>query len=149
MYNIQEENNLQAVKEALVLGRDHYHEVEAISSHIPYNVSLHTIEALLNAGLLSLVTTREKGQLVGYYASLIAPDFVTSVNMSKEMGIYVKPEHRRNGVKTQMLRAVEAIALARGCARHLTIYKTGHNEELPLKDGYRETERVYEKVLGE
>jgi GNAT superfamily N-acetyltransferase len=147
MYNIKEENTLAVAKEIIKLGKKHYDEVEDKSSVIPYDVDLYSIDQILKAGLFSIVTCRLEGELVGYYVSLLAPDFMTREQTSKEVAIYVAKDHRRQGIYNQLRDAAEAIARSRGCASIIAIFKTGHNDTIPLTDGYQETERVYQKIL--
>lgn len=146
-YNIQEENTYEAAYECLLLGKNHYNEVEAKSKAIPYDADPKIVNLMIDAGIVSIVTARLNGELVGYYASLCGPDFQTSTSVTKEIGIYVSPEHRGQGLFNKMLEKTEAIARERGIKLMLIMFKVGQNEQLADENGFEKTETVYQKVL--
>lgn len=146
-YNIQEENTYRVASECLSLGRDHYNEVESKSKAIPYDADQKMINMMLDAGMISIVTARLDGKLVGYYASLCGPDFQTKTTITKEIGIYVAPAHRGQGLFKQMLDKTEAIAKERGIKLMLIMFKVGQNEQLAEENGFEKTETIFQKVL--
>lgn len=149
MYKIQEENTQHAMKQCFDLAKHHFVEVEVKHKEIPYKPNIKTFETVLNMGMISIITCRlkETNQLIGYFVNLISEDFFTSTLQAKEVGIYVKPEYRSQGILKEMTECAEGIAIARGAIIQILGFKKDHHEELPLQLGYDRTETIYQKVL--
>jgi GNAT superfamily N-acetyltransferase len=144
---IREETTWETILEVIDLGEHHYNEVEAKSFKVPYKLDKKMANMLYLHNMLSIIVARDGEELVGYHASLISPDMFTSSLISKEIGIYVKPEYRRQGLFTEMRIASENEARERGCSLISFSLKTGHNEQVAEGTGYEPTETVWQKVL--
>lgn len=149
MYKIQEENTLDAFLECLELGEQHYNEVEEKSDKLPYRVDKQMAVQLFNSGMIRVVTVRLEGELVGYYGNIISPDIFNSKIAARELGIYIKPEHRGGRLFLRLYKYTEACMRERGISEMYVMFKHGHNEKLPLKLGYEPTEIMYQKILIE
>ena len=105
MFEIKEENTMEAAKEVIPLAAAHYNEVEDKASAVPFNVNWSTIEALVQAGILSLVVARVDGVAVGYFANLITEDFMTSQVEAKELALYIDPKYRHGRLFPKLMKA--------------------------------------------
>lgn len=148
MYKIIEDNSLDTIMECLPLALDHYNEVESKADKVPFNIDYKTIEQLAKLNMLSLIVARDSGgTVVGYFASIITPDFMTSQTSGKELAIYVAPEHRGGRLFYKLLKESEKALVAKGVRVQFITFKAGHNTELPLRCGFEHTETTYQKVL--
>ncbi len=148
MFDVKEENTQQALEEARPLAEAHYYEVEAKAGSIPFRLDTNLLYEYIKMGIFFVITARSgEGEMVGYFANLVSPDPITSRPVSREFGIYVKPEYRGTEVFKQMMGEVEKGAKARGCYSQLLAFKEGHNVGIAEKLGYEPTERIYQKVF--
>lgn len=148
MYKIQEEDGLEVAMECIELGINHYYEVEDKSSIIPYNVNWDICKALVEHGLVLIVTVRdEAGTLVGYMINLISEDFMTSQIEAKEIGIYLSPEARGGRTFLKLLGFTQSALLDRGVKTQYIMFKEGHDSGMAERLGYRKTETVYQKIF--
>ncbi len=148
MYKIQEEDNLEAFKECLELGRLHYAEVEVKNDRIPYNYNFETIKALQSLGLLTVVTARgEDNSLLGYVAFFTGEDFQTSVVCARELGMFVKKEYRGTSLFYRMFKMAENCLKEKGVKAIYIMFKKGHDAGFAGRLGYELTETVYQKVV--
>lgn len=148
MFKVQEENTLASLQEALPLAEAHYYEVEDKSSQVAFNLDLNLLHGYMQMGLFFLVVARtEEGDVAGYFANLVSPDPITSRPISREFGIYVKPEYRGSEVFKKMMEKVEEGAKARQCYSQILAFKEGHDVGIAQKIGYSPTEQLYQKVF--
>ena len=147
MYNIKEEEGYETLEECITLGADQYKEV---GGDFQWNLDTQMLKLMSDSGLIHLVVARDENRkIVGYFCNLINLDLFSKVYQAKEIGIYVAPEHRKGGLFTMMLKEMEEVLLSNGVrVQHLS-FRKGHNEEMPLKFGYKALEITYEKVLEE
>ena len=151
MYKIQEESNLKAMAECLKLGKKHYAEVfEHKVDKVPENYNWQFLKICMDNGLIHIITARdEEDKLIGYFTNLVSPDMFSSTFVAKELAIFVEKEHRKGGIFLDMLAAMEQLLIDNGVISQVLAFQVGHNEDIPLKYGYRHTENVYEKILLE
>lgn len=147
MFKVEEENRFEVVKELFSLSLAHYNEVEDKSDTIPYNPNWETIKALFDNDLVSLVVARKDGEVIGYFANLIAEDFFTSRVEAKELGIYIHPDYRGGRLFLKLLIASEVALRARKVSTWYITFKNGHNTLLPLRVGFVPTETSFQKIL--
>lgn len=147
MFKVEEENRFEVVKELFYLSQAHYNEVEDKSSTIPFNPNWDTIKALFDNDLVSLVVARKDGEVIGYFANLIAEDFFTSRVEAKELGIYIHPDYRGGRLFLKLLVASEVALRARKVSTWYITFKNGHNTLLPLRVGFVPTETSFQKIL--
>ncbi|CAH9015648.1 acyl-CoA N-acyltransferase [Vibrio phage 275E43-1] len=147
MIKIQEESGYLSMLEGMVLAANHYKEVESKSEHIPFNPNLDTFKALLDAGMLVLVTARDEGKMVGYFMMLVTDDLLTGSPSAQEMGIFVTKKYRGGSTFVRMEKEMTRCLKERGFKEMRIMFKTGHNTDIPIRMGYEETERVYQKFI--
>lgn len=147
MFKVEEENKFEVVKELFLLSQAHYNEVEEKADKIPFNPNWETIQALFDNDLVSLVVARKDGEVIGYFANLIAEDFFTSRVEAKELGIYIHPDHRGGRLFLKLLVASEVALRARKVSTWYITFKNGHNTLLPLRVGFVPTETSFQKIL--
>jgi len=80
-------------------GKDQWDEVglnAACVQDVPMEVNWATYKTLLDAGALEIFTVRDKGDLVGYYMSVVAND-ITSRTMvvAQNDTLYLEVSHRK------------------------------------------------------
>lgn len=151
MYNIQEEAGEAVMKECLRLGQLHYSEVYADKEdRVPRNWNWQFLKLCNDNGLIHMITARdEEGKLVGYFTTLVSPDMLSSTFKGEDLAIFVHPEHRGNGVWSEMLHQMEALLMNNGVTSNTLKFQAGFNDSLPEREGYRLRELVYEKILLE
>jgi len=149
VYSVQEETNKEVFFECLRLGEQHYNEVESKSTSVPYKLNYKMADAFIEAGLVRVVTARKNGELVGYFGVVVVEDFFTSKVSAKELGIFVKPEHRKSSCFYRMMKKIEKLLHEEGVESLQIMFKVGHDTGLACKAGYEKTETVYQKFLGE
>jgi GNAT superfamily N-acetyltransferase len=148
MYSIKEENSIEIAKELFPLLTAHYNEVEEKSSVVGFNVNWDLLQSFFDAGIMCVVVARVEGKVVGYFANMVAPDFMTSTLVGREVGLYIDPAYRHTRLFLKIMNFATKTLEQRGCAvQHIT-FKAGHNTELPIKCGFHHTETTYQKVLG-
>lgn len=147
MFDIKEENTLEAAREVIPLASLHYDEVEEKALTVPFNINWSTVEALIQAGILSLVVARVDGIVVGYFANLISEDFMTSQIEAKELALYIDPKYRHGRLFLKLMRVTEKVLKSKGITTQYLTFKAGHNTHLPLKLGFTHTETTYQKIL--
>lgn len=147
MFDIREDNTMEAAREVIPLAASHYDEVEDKASTVPFNINWATIDALIQANILSLVVARVEGIAVGYFANLITEDFMTSQIEAKELALYIDPAYRHGRLFLQLMKVTEEVLKGRGIKTQYITFKAGHNTHLPLKLGFTHTETTYQKIL--
>ncbi|AUS01802.1 acyl-CoA N-acyltransferase [Vibrio phage 1.293.O._10N.261.52.E1] len=149
MITIQQESSYLGMLEGMVLAANHYKEVESKSEHIPFNPNLDTFKALLDAGMLRLVTARDDtdNKMVGYFMMLVTDDLLTGNPSAQELGIFVSKKYRGGSTFVRMEKEMSRILKEEGFKEMRIMFKTGHNTSIPTRMGYEETERVYQKFL--
>ena len=147
MFKIQEENTIECVAECAALGKLHYDEVESKADTVPYNINMKTAKLLLDNNLLSMVAARSDGELVGYIINLIGENFLTSEVEAKEVGIFIRKDHRGGKNFYKMLKFSQQCLLERGARSQYIMFKAGHDVGLAERMGYEKTETIYQKIF--
>lgn len=151
MISYQLEPFLAAYEEAKPSLVRHYDEIaenkEVIGPICPDLVAYLAIE---KAGKLRVLTARNDGQIVGYFAFLISRNLHYDVKGSTEDIYWIAPEYR--GVPRLAIRMfLEAEKIMRSDGALISTVKTkvaNDHEKFFAHLGYRPFERVYCKVLG-
>lgn len=150
MFKVQEENTEEALMECINMGaQDQYNEIIKKKDKIAMKLDTALMGKILRAGLIRLVTARdEDGKCIAYFCNLIDTDWLTSNKIGKELAIFVKPEYRKSGVFSEMLKMQEDINVGLGVLTQVLEFQMDHNDKLPLSHSYVPTGIVYEKYLG-
>lgn len=145
MFDIEKENTVQALKDCIKLGKEHSDEVIGDT----YEPDEATLVVVLTAGLMDIITVRDKGQLVGYWLNMVTRDFISGKIMGKEAAFYLKPEVRGSRAFVKMIKLVEKIAKDKGAVSQLIMFEEGHDSGFAPRLGYEPVEHVYKKNLGD
>lgn len=150
MFKVQEENTEEALLECISMGaQSQYDEIIDKSDKVSMKLDTILMSKILKAGLIKLVTARdEDGKCIAYFCNLIDTDWLTSKKMGKELAIFVRPEYRKSGVFSEMLKLQEQICVDLGVTTQVLEFQMKHNDKLPLSHDYVPTGIVYEKHLG-
>lgn len=150
MFNVQEENTEEALMECIEMGaQNQYNEIIQKNAKVSMKLDTILMAKILKAGMIKLVTARdEDGKCIAYFCNLIDTDWLTSKKMGKELAIFVKPEYRKSGVFSEMLKLQEKICVDLGVVTQVLEFQMKHNDKLPLSHDYTPTGIVYEKHLG-
>lgn len=145
MYDIKEESTEEALDECVLLGKSHNDEVlDSV-----YNPNKSLLSIILNAGMLSIVTARQNGVMVGYWLNVVTEDFLSSTIMAREGAFFVHPDARGSSVFFRMLKLSEKIAKSKGAICQLIMFEEGYDNGFAPRLGYKPVEHVYKKNLGD
>lgn len=128
----------------------HWKEVALDHEVIALDPDLEEYGRLDKAGGLHIVTVRQDGLLVGYHISFLRPHIHYKQSLSAFTDIYyVAPAFRRGLVGTRLFQYVEETLKAKGVQKMFTGTKL-HLDVGKIFErlGWRETERLYTKVIG-
>ena len=146
MFNVEVLTDAEDIKDCFSLGELHYEEVEKEFSGLPYHVNMDLLEAMIASNLISCVGAFEKGCLIGYMCSIVAPDLISNSVKAQEIGMYVTKEYRGEGVFKSLLNKAEEEFSRLGVYESLIMFKEGYEHTVPK--GYVKTETVYRKRIG-
>ncbi len=122
---------------------------ESLNQQIgPANPQWDTYRHLEEIGLMRVVGAFEGDTLAGFVFVLVSvlPHFGKPVASTES--VFVRPESRRGGTGTRLLRAAEATAKGMGADGFLVSAPTGSRlERIMPRQGYRETNRVFYRDL--
>lgn len=151
MFNVKEENTEESLLECIEMGaKAQYEEIISKSSKIKMGLDKQLMSKLVKANILNLVVARDlDGKCIGYFCNLVDTDWLTSTKIAKELAIFVDPAYRKSGVYNAMLKLQEELMLFRGVGVQMLEFQMGHNDKLPLSNGYSPVSINYEKHLGE
>lgn len=147
MYDLVEENSVEALEECYELCKNHFYELGEDHNFQPFEVDWSTLKAFLSAGMLSILIARKDGKIAGYFMNLLSKDFMTSKLIGKELAIYVDKPYRGGKLFLKMVKATEQLLKDRGAVTQYITFVEGHNEKLPLKLGFSPLEVTYKKDL--
>lgn len=146
MFEIKEENTIEALKECFNLCEEHFYEVGGSSQFDPDWV---TLGSMLSLGMLSVVVARKDDVPVGYYMSMVSRDLLSPEVVGRELAIYVDKQYRGGRLFLKLMNAVEEVLKRRGVRKQYTTFIAGHNDKLPLRLGFVPAEITYSKLIGD
>ena len=108
---------------------------------------LKTIFAQMEAmGSIYLLTARDDGKPVGYYVMSLSPSIYIPTRMeAKELGIYVTPDYRKQGITTAMQEVMDKALKDKGI--HTVYVSYPYESSIPVNKGYTQKEITYERTL--
>jgi len=129
--------------EFLPLFNRHYMEIY----NKEVSVSRDFFEGAEDRGAMFTLAARTlEGEPVGYYVCVILPSiYNTSELESRDLGIYVEPKFREQGVTTVMQKTMDTILKEEGVDSLLVSYPK--ESSIPVKAGYEVKEIIYERRL--
>lgn len=145
MFDIKEENTVEALRECFSLCERHFYEVGGSSQFDP---DWATLESMLSMGMLSVVVARIGNTPVGYYMSMVSRDLLSPEVVGRELAIYVDKQYRGGRLFFKLMGVVQQVLLGRGVRKQYTTFIAGHNDKLPLRLGFSPVEITYSKLIG-
>jgi len=102
-----------------------------------------------NSGSLHLVTVRENGAIVGYHISIVRPHLHYANDLHGFNDVYyINPAQRKGWVGIRLMKFAEQTLKKRGVKKIIVATKLHLDMgKIFTHLGYRETERVFTKVL--
>jgi aminoglycoside 6'-N-acetyltransferase I len=104
--------------------------------------------------LLNLIARDDQGKAIGFAEAAIRHDYVNGCKTSPVgflEGIYVDPHYRRRSVARELIAAVEAWTIARGCSELASDAALDNHQSHKMHNalGFEETQRVvfFRKLL--
>lgn len=128
----------------------HWEELALDKDAVPLDPRWDVYARLDAAGELMLVTLRERGALIGYCWTIIAPSLHYGSTLTATVDIFwIKPDYRgRHGGK-RLFRAVEAELRRRGVKRWVASSKLHRDSgRLFTAIGFAPFETLYSKMLA-
>lgn len=149
-YKIQEETGWEVLLQCFELGRQQFEEVIGDKGDITWNLDTEILKLMCDSGLIHLVVARDSDDnIIAYFCNLVNRDLFTKVYQAREIAIFVHPDHRKTGVFKMMLKEMEEVLISNCVRVQILSFQKGHNEDMPLKFGYKPLEVTYEKILDE
>lgn len=145
MFDIREENTIEALQECFNMCKEHFYEVGGTSKFDP---DWATLESMLSLGMLSVVVARRDSVPVGYYMSMVSRDLLSPEVVGRELAIYVGKQYRGGRLFLKLMEKVEQTLISRGVRKQYTTFIPGHNDKLPLRLGFSPAEITYSKLIG-
>lgn len=137
------------------LFKDHWLEVAIDQDCIPMGMHWPAYQQLEDAGQLHIMTVRDTGALIGYHTSMVRPHLHYYTSMSAFVDLYyLRPVYRRGWIGYRLFTEAEQSLKAWGVQKIFTGNKlhletTMDLQRLFARLGYRESDRLWTKVLGE
>lgn len=137
--------------ELVPLLQDHWREIGRDHHEVPLDPDWVRYFDLDDKGNLSVIAVRHAGELVGYHIAVISPHLHYKGTLHGVTDVYyLKPEHRRGFTGVRLFKAVGDEMKRRGVVKLITGTKLHHDMgRIFERLGYRETERVFTKIVGE
>ena len=132
------------------LVHEHWLEIALDHDAVPLDPDWERYIGLDSIDALSTVTARDEGVLVGYHIAVISSHLHYRGTLHGITDVYfLKKSHRAGTTGLRMIKAADAEMTRLGVVKRITGAKL-HLDMGPLfkRLGYRETERVFTKVLG-
>ncbi len=151
MLTTQVETWSGAVEELKLLFPLHYDRLALEQDRVPLDPQYEVYAAFEKAGVLSLVTLRSDGELVGYWVSMVAPGLHYATCLTATMDIwFIHPDHAGRTAALRLIRAVEDEMKRRGVQR----WFAGEKLHAPCGRlyeamGMEKIETTYSKWIGD
>lgn len=139
------------IEEILPLLEAHWREVELYQDKINFNPDFNQYRLMQDMGLLHIVTVRDKGLLVGYFVSVMAPNIHHKDHTFATNDIlYVDKDYRGRMLGARMFAFAEKELKKLG-VDVIVIHTKTHMDFKPLLErlGYSHIEQCYGKYIGE
>ena len=141
----------QAFDDAMWLFDLHWQEIALDKAKVPLNPDVDTFWALEDAGLLLIVTARDGKRMVGYHVSIVRPHLHYKHSLTAYADMYfIHPDYRQGMTGVRLFKYLEGVLRERGVERIYQGTKI-HKDMGRLFErlGYKETERLYVKWIGD
>lgn len=134
-----------------VLLPQHWEEIALDRAKVPLDVDWPRYDALAAAGALHCVTAREDGRLIGYHVAIVSGHLHYASTLHGFTDVYfLLPEARAGRTGLRLFQEVERQMRALGVKKLFTGTKLHLDQSRLLEHlGYRRTEYLYTKLIGE
>lgn len=136
--------------EAQTLLRAHFHEIAPYQDLLELKPDIAQYQAMEKAGVLVIVTARQDGVLIGYFAFMVHRHlhYMDTIVANEDVK-FIHPAHR-GGLGGKLVKYAEGVARSRGAKIFLqrSKAKSGH-AELYRHLGYSLLDETYAKRLDE
>lgn len=148
LVSIQEEKWKGYFQEALPLWKEHYAEVGPDADRFPFEPDTHLYQVLEEQGALSILTMRKKGKMIGYFVGAVLPyAYSKSHLVLHEHLLFIQKKHRCLAYANELMRRVDALALARGVKKILFSFQERKGQEnFFYRNGYHPEAKIYGKL---
>lgn len=148
---LQEEGWEEVFLELAPIVYQHWLEVEDHKEEIPLEPDWLRYRELASGGFLTVITVRDDSALVGYSLILTMPSLHSkSVKLGVNDVVYLKPLYRKTGLGTSLFKKVEEVMKEKGVKLLSVSTKTKQPfDDLCIRLGYENTERLYTKYIGD
>jgi len=129
----------------------HWQEIALDKAKVPLNPDVDTFRLLEDAGLLLIVTARDGEKMVGYHVSVVRPHLHYKHSLSAYADMYfIHPDYRQGMTGVRLFKYLEEQLRKKGVERVFQSTKL-HKDVGKLFErlGYKETERLYVKWIGD
>lgn len=141
----------QAFDDAMWLFDLHWEEIALDKAKVPLNPDVDTFRVLEQAGLLLIVTARDGDKMVGYHVTIVRPHLHYKHSLTAYADMYfIHPDYRQGMTGVRLFKYLESVLRERGVERIYQGTKI-HKDMGRLFErlGYKETERLYVKWIGD
>lgn len=151
MVTYQVEDWFECWEEMSVLWDAHWQEVALDREKIRLAPDFASYERFAQDGSLHVVTAREDGKIIGYHISIVKPHLHYKDSLSAFTDVYfIHPDHRKGMVGVKLFKETEKSLKARGVQKMFTGTKLSLDMgRIFERLGWRETERLYTKYIGD
>jgi len=149
--NIQRERFSDIFMELPELWRAHYEEIANDKDKVPLSPDIFSYLNYEQNNRLVIFTARDEGKLVGYAFFILQFSLhYKELSMAANDLFYVRPEYRGRFIGGQLIDAAEKEFRQMGIRLIQMRTKTKHNfGRIPERKGFKETEVVYRKYIGD
>lgn len=120
------------------------HYLEIFGKSVP--VKRDSFVQIEKIGSLFLLTARDDGKAVGYYAISALPSMYNrEITEASEIGIYIDPDYRNKGITTTMTEVMDKNLKINNV--HSVFVSYPRETSIPIKAGYKLKEITYERTL--
>lgn len=152
MITYQVENLCDCLNEIELLLQAHFDEVATNKEKLEKpQMDMDAYYALESVGELHVLTARSDGKVIGYYVAFVRPHLHYIHVLSAITDVYyLSPDYRKGTAGIKLFQEAERTLKARGVKRIFSGTKL-HKDMGKLFEylGWKETERLYSKWIGE
>jgi len=151
MITYQEELFKDVVEEMIPIVEVHWNEIAIHKEKIKLECDWNKYIALDELDMLSTVTVRDNGVMIGYVVTLIVSHgHYMSHNFANVDAVYIDKEYRGTKVGSSLCEYAEDICKDRGASVMMHHVKVTHNfGPLLERIGYTKVEELYSKYIGD
>lgn len=150
MIEYKEETFDQVIDEIKPLLEDHWQEIALNKEVIKLNPNYEMYKKLCNSGLMKIITARNDGKLIGYCICIINYNLHYKDSLTATNDIFfISKDYRKGSTGVKLFIKNEEILKSYGVQRLIMNTKI-HQDVGAIFErlGYKQTERVFGKIIG-